>query len=303
MAHHLISTGNLVRSKLKPIRQLLVRLIKSKKRTQKRRRQHKINCIRSSNTGHHMRSPCYSLKTIQVLRRGCVWWIPGIVPVVDESIHYLNFNGMKKYYILCLLVFSVCLNVSAQSKTDLSLKVSAAAAANRAQLSGYVWTRTVMVFVEGVLKNTIVSSMSIGPDGKMLISAVSAVATDPPPTRGIRGNIASKKIAEMKTYVDDAVKVSMGYIYMSKGGMVNYFDAAGISQSGNTITVAGSSVNQPGDQLKMNIAAGSLAFISQSFSSTSDGDAISGNFNYKTFANGLTAFDSGELDLPAKSMK
>jgi hypothetical protein len=210
---------------------------------------------------------------------------------------------MKKTFLFCSLLFAMANQSFAQTKTDLSLKVSAAAAANRAQLASYVWTRTVQVFISGVLKNTIVSSLSIGPDGKMVTTAVSSVATDPPPTRGIRGNIARKKIAEMKTYVDDAVKVSMGYIYMSKGGMVNYFDAAGISQSGNTITVAGSSVNQPGDQLKMNIAAGSLAFISQSFSSTSDGDAISGNFNYKTFANGLTAFDSGELDLPAKSMK
>jgi hypothetical protein len=210
---------------------------------------------------------------------------------------------MKKAFLFCSLLFVMATPSFAQTKTDLSLKVSAAAAANRAQLKSYVWTRTVQVFISGALKNTIVSSLSIGPDGKMVTTAVSAVATDPPPTRGIRGDIARKKIAEMKTYVDDAVKVSMGYIYMSKGGMVNYFDAAGISQSGNTITVAGSSVNQPGDQLKMNITAGSLAFISQSFSSTSDGDAISGNFNYKTFDNGLTAFDSGELDLPAKSMK
>jgi hypothetical protein len=210
---------------------------------------------------------------------------------------------MKKAFLFLSLLFVMATLSFAQTKTDLSLKVSAAAAANRAQLASYVWTRTVQVFISGVLKNTIVSSLSIGPDGKMVTTAVSAVATDPPPTSGIRGDIARKKIAEMKTYVDDAVKVSMGYIYMSKGGMVNYFDAAGISQSGNTITVSGSSVNQPGDQLKMNIAAGSLAFISQSFSSTSDGDAISGTFNYKTFDNGLTAFDSGELDLPAKSMK
>src|SRR5450432_1338142 len=209
---------------------------------------------------------------------------------------------MKKLIACCSFIFAF-LAVSAQSKTNLSLQVSAAAAANRAQLKNYTWTRTVQVFISGALKNTIVSSLSIGPDGKMVTTAVSAVATDPPPTKGIRGDIARKKIAEMKTYVDDAVKVSMGYIYMSKGGMVNYFDAAGISQSGNTIMVAGSSVNQPGDQLKMNIASGSLAFISQSFSSTSDGDAISGTFNYKTFDNGLTAFDSGELDLPAKSMK
>src|SRR5664279_2480820 len=210
---------------------------------------------------------------------------------------------MKKAFLICSLFFAFAAQSSAQTKTDLSLKVSAAAAANRAQLASYVWTRTVQVFISGALKNTVVSSLSIGPDGKMVTTAVSSVATDPPPTKGIRGDIARKKIAEMKTYVDDAVKVSMGYIYMSKGGMVNYFDAAGISQSGNTITVVGNSVNQPGDQLKMNLDAGSLAFISQIFSSTSDGDAISGTCNYKTFDNGLTAFDSGELDLPAKSMK
>jgi len=210
---------------------------------------------------------------------------------------------MKKAFLICSLFFALATQSFAQTKTDLSLKVSAAAAANRAQLAGYVWTRTVQVFISGALKNTVVSSLSIGPDGKMVTTAVSSVATDPPPTKGIRGDIARKKIAEMKTYVDDAVKVSMGYIYMSKGGMVNYFDAAGISQSGNTITVVGNSVNQPGDQLKMNLDAGSLAFISQIFSSTSDGDAISGTCNYKTFDNGLTAFDSGELDLPAKSMK
>jgi hypothetical protein len=46
-----------------------------------------------------------------------------------------------------------------------------------------------------------------------------------------------------------------------------------------------------------------MAYISQSFSSTTGGDAISGVCNYKTFSNGLTAFNSGELDLPAKKMK
>jgi len=210
---------------------------------------------------------------------------------------------MKKLIACCSFIFAF-LAVSAQSKTNLSLQVSAAAAANRAQLKNYTWTRTVQVFISGVLKTTVVSSLSIGPDGKMVTTAVSSVATDPPPTRGIRGDIARKKIAEMKTYVDNAVTVSMGYIYMNKGAMVNYFDAASILESGNTITVVGSNVTQPNDQLTMNITAGSLAIISQSFKSTvSTGDAIAGTVNYKTFDNGLTAFNSGELDLPAKSMK
>jgi hypothetical protein len=212
---------------------------------------------------------------------------------------------MKKTTIFFGLLLSIIQGVSAQSnKTNLSLQVSAAAAANRAQLAGYVWTRTVQVFVEGALKNTIVSSVSIGPGGKMVTTAVSNTPTDPPPTRGIRGDIARKKIAEMKTYIDNAMTTTASYIYMSKGKMVDYFDAAGISQSGNTITVTGSNVNQPNDQLTMKITPGTMAYISQSFSSTiNGGDAISGVCNYKTFSNGLTAFDSGELDLPVKKMK
>jgi hypothetical protein len=212
---------------------------------------------------------------------------------------------MKKTIILLSLFITMVHSISAQgNKTNLSLQVSSAAAANRAQLAGYVWTRTVQVFVSGALKSTTVSSVSIGPDGKMVTTAVSTTQTDPPPTRGIRGDIARKKMAEMKTYVDNAVAVSSGYLYMSKGKMVDFFDAAGISQAGNTITVVGSNVNQTNDQMTMKVTAGSLAFISQSFSSTvSSGDAISGTANYKTFSNGLTAFNNGELDLPAKNMK
>jgi len=211
---------------------------------------------------------------------------------------------MKKAILLCVVFVSLIQALTAQNKTNLSLQVSAAAAANRKQLAGYTWTRTVQVFVEGSLKNTIVSSVSVGPDGKLVTTAVSNTPTDPPPTRGIRGDIARKKIKEIKAYVDDATAVAASYIYLSKGKMVDYFDAAGISQSGNTITVKGANVNKPNDQLVMTVAAGTLAYISQNFSSTlTSGDAISGTANYKTFSNGLTAFNDGQLDLPVKKMK
>ena len=212
---------------------------------------------------------------------------------------------MKKTILYCGLFLAVLQTALAQSnKTNLSLQVSAAAAANRKQLASYVWTRTVQVFVGGALKNTIVSSISVGPDGKLVTTAVSSTPTDPPPTKGIRGNIARKKMGEMKDYIENAMTVTASYIYLSKGKMVDYFDAAGVSQSGNTISVVGTNVNQTNDQLTMKLTTGTLAYISQSFTSTvTGGDAISGVCNYKTFSNGLTAFNTGELDLPAKDMK
>ncbi len=90
---------------------------------------------------------------------------------------------MKKTILFCGILVTLLQGVFAQNnKTNLSLQVSAAAAANRKQLAGYVWTRTVQVFIEGTLKNTVVSSLSIGPDGKMVTTAVSSTPTDPPPT-------------------------------------------------------------------------------------------------------------------------
>jgi hypothetical protein len=217
----------------------------------------------------------------------------------------LNFFKMKKALFFSCLLFIVAQFVSAQTsnKTNLSLQVSSAVAANRAQLKSYVWTRTIQVFSEGLLKTTIVSSMSVGPDGKMVATAVSNTPAEPLPG-GIRGNIAKKKIAEIKAYVDDAVQISAGYIYMSKGKMVDYFDNGSISQSGNTITVNGTNAVKPNDQFTMNLTAGTLAFVSLNIkSTTTSGDAMTETCNYKTFSNGLTAFNDGELDLPAKSMK
>ncbi len=212
---------------------------------------------------------------------------------------------MKKLLFICslLLIISQTVSSQANNKTNLSLQVSAAAAANRAQLASYVWTRTVQIFADGELKVTNVSSLSVGPDGKIVTTAVSSTPAKPLPG-GIRGDMAKKKIEEIKKYVDDALQVSSGYLYMSKGKMVDFFDNGGISQSGNTITVTGSNVNKPNDQLTMNVATGTLAYISQSFKSTiTNGDAISGTINYKTFSNGLTAINNSELDLPAKNMK
>jgi hypothetical protein len=211
---------------------------------------------------------------------------------------------MKKAFIFGSFLFAIVQTVSAQAnKTNLSLQVSAAAAANRAQLAGYVWNRTIQVFEGGVLKLTNVSSLSVGADGKIVTTATTSTPAEKLPG-GIRGDIAKKKIADLKAYVEDGVKTGMTYLYLSKGKMVDFFDAAGITQSGSTITVKGSNVNKPNDQLVLNFKTGTYAYISQNFSSTvTNGDAISGTINYQTFSNGLTAINNGELDLPAKNLK
>jgi hypothetical protein len=207
-------------------------------------------------------------------------------------------------FIFILPVFLIHI-ASAQSaqKTDLSLRVSAAAAANRAALASYVWTRTVTVFEGGLLKLTTVSSLSLGADGKLMTTVVSSTPAKEP-KNGIFGDKERKKLKELQTYVDGAVAEAQGYIYLSKGKMVDFFDKATITPEGNTFKVAGTNVYKTGDQLTMIITKKTLAYISQSFKTNlSNNDPVSGSVNYKTFSNGLTAIDNGNLILPAKNLK
>ena len=212
---------------------------------------------------------------------------------------------MKKVisvFILLVFLFQI---VSAQNtqKTNLSLQVSAAATANRTELAGYVWTRTVTIYEGAELKLTNVSSMSLGADGKLMTSVVSSTPAKLPKS-GIFGDKDRKKLKELQTYVDEAVAEAQGYIYLSKGKMVDFFDKATITPEANSFKVAGTNVNKTGDQLTMNITKKTMAYISQSFKSNlSNNDPISGMLNYKTFNNGLTAIDNGNLLLQAKNLK
>jgi hypothetical protein len=212
---------------------------------------------------------------------------------------------MKKSFVLIGFLISIFNSLSAQEsdKTKYSLQVSAAAAANRAEMAGYTWTRTVQVFVGGELNNTIISSLSLGTDGKIITNSSSTKPAKPPRT-GIRGDIEKKKIDELKAYIDNALSVGMSYLFLSKGRMLDFFDAGTISKKGDSTSIVGANVNTAGDQLTMTIQSSTLAYISEHFKTVvSNGDAMTGNINYKTFSNGLTVIDGGELNLPGKTMK
>jgi hypothetical protein len=86
---------------------------------------------------------------------------------------------MKKAIFFAGIIFVLFSGVVAQlNKTNLSLQVSAAATANRVKLASNVWTRTVQVFSGGILKKTIVSSLSVGSNGKMVYGTWHALVFD-----------------------------------------------------------------------------------------------------------------------------
>ncbi len=212
---------------------------------------------------------------------------------------------MKKTLIsICIGMVATQMGYSQGSaKTGLSLQVSQAAAANHKQLMQYVWNRTIQIYVNGELKNTVVSAIAFDSAGKPKATEISSTPTSAP-KRGIRGDIERSKIKELKDYVTGAVKSCMKYIYMSEGQMLDFFNKATITEPGNVINVQANSLYETGDQLIMVLNQGSLSFVKQSFNTTVNGtDAVTGSVSYKTFSNGLTAVDAGEIDLPAKNMK
>jgi hypothetical protein len=74
-------------------------------------------------------------------------------------------------------------------------------AQNQAQLKQYAWTETTEISLKGEEKKRTQADCKYGPDGKV---QKTPIGTPPPPAkrRGIKGKIVTKKIDEMKDYMD-----------------------------------------------------------------------------------------------------
>jgi hypothetical protein len=77
-------------------------------------------------------------------------------------------------------------------------------AANRAKLAKYQWLQTTQVSIKGEVKDEQRAQCRYGPDGKVqkTPTASSKPAEEPKVPGGLRGKMAQKKIAEMKSYME-----------------------------------------------------------------------------------------------------
>jgi hypothetical protein len=208
---------------------------------------------------------------------------------------------MKKIIISTFILILIAPAMWAQvNKTQLSLDIKAKYQQNAQQLAQYTWQRTTQVFMKGELKTTMLSAISIGPDGKLvdqLIEKESTGSIKP----GVRGAIQKNEIEDLKTYVKNAITLVNQYIFMSKGQMVDLFDKGTLSELGGNLQVQGFNFIVQGDNLQFLYNMTSLETVSQTLSTVMNGDPVKAKVVYKIF-NGVNVVDNFTLDLPAKGL-
>lgn len=208
---------------------------------------------------------------------------------------------MKKIIIATLFLTLIIQASFAQvDLTQLSLNVQKTYDQNFAKMAQYTWQRDVQVLMKGELKATIVENVSIGTDGKPVTQVIDKTTTTKKKP-GIRGSIQQSQGDDLKEYVENALKLVVGYIFMSKGQMVDLFDKGTVSELGNDLQVQGYNFITQGDNLQFLYNINSLQCVSQTVSTVMSGDPVKAVVTYKQL-NGVNVVDKITVDLPAKQL-
>jgi hypothetical protein len=209
---------------------------------------------------------------------------------------------MKKLLNL-LLVFSF-FGVHAQqiNKTELSLKVTEANDKNNKALQSYIWKKNSDVFIDGQLKlNTLVEYKwnDKGEPEATLVDANSTVKDK----RGLRGRMQENAADQKMDYVEKAVALSVNYLYMSKGQLIDFFDKATVTEKDGTIEASADNFKVPGDHLTIQFDASTYLYKHKKFNSFLEKDIVEGEVSYANFSNGINHVENILLNLPAQNMQ
>ncbi len=179
-------------------------------------------------------------------------------------------------------------------KTQLSLDVSKTNDRNIKLLSGYTWKRTIQGYSEGNQVISVVSSVTMGPDGKPVYQVIDK--------SGSAKQKSSKKQAEAGEYIKNAVDLVSKYIFMSTGQMIDVFNKGTLSLLNDDLQAEAFNFFVKGDHLKFIFDKKSLQYKTQDISTQMNGDPVKATVTYRTLDN-VNTVDNVVLDLPAKKFK
>jgi len=207
---------------------------------------------------------------------------------------------------MLLSVAFVALSLSGFSQIDkdqLALEVSKVDAENTEKLKEYIWKLHADVFGEGGNKTTLISEFKYDDTGELNINLING-ETNIQKKPGIRGKMQQSEIEGKVDNVAKAMQYALGYTYMTKGQLLDFFDKAEVIERNGVLTAKGKDIYVTGDELIINIDAATKLFLSKSFSTKMNADPISGEVLYDTFkSSGVNHITTTKLDLPAESVK
>ena len=202
---------------------------------------------------------------------------------------------------LFAFVFLIPASFSQVDKTQMSLDVSKKYQQNIGQLAQLTWKRKTEGFVDGKMAMSSLSSVTIGPDGKLnavVIQKQSYVAQK----RGLRGAIQKGVVSDINEYVKNAVELVNKYIFLSQGQMIDLFNKGTLSILGNSLQAEGFNLLLQGDRVNFKFDQSSLLYQSQDISTIMNGDPVKAIVKYETI-NGINRVNSVVIDLPGPKVK
>ena len=205
-----------------------------------------------------------------------------------------------------LFVCLITMGLSAHTPIDkdqLALEVSKVDAENTEKLKEYIWKFHAVVLGEGGNKTTLISEFQYDDAGELNILIIDG-ETNIKKKPGVRGKMQQNAIENKIEYVSKAMKFALGYTYMSKGQLIDFFDKAEVTEKGGVITAKGKNIYVDGDELTINIDADSKRYLNKSFSTRMNNDPVSGEVSYETFkSSGVNHITTTTLDLPAEAVR
>ena len=199
-----------------------------------------------------------------------------------------------------MFAFTICAFAFGQiDKEQLSLDVSKADAANTELLKAFIWKRNSTATVSGDVKATLINEVSFDETGKIQVTQVGGESSVKE-KRGVRGKIQQNAMEDNTDYVEKALELSLAYIYMSKGQLLDFFDKAEITDAGDTYEITGENVYVEGDKLTVIVEKSTNLFLNKKFSSKLDEDPIDGEIKYGKFSSGISHVAETAMNLPAK---
>jgi len=198
-------------------------------------------------------------------------------------------------------VFLIPASFCQVDKTQMSLDVSQKYQQNIGQLAQLTWKRKMEGYVDGKMVMSSLSSVTIGPDGKLnsvVIQKQSYVAQK----RGLRGAIQMSVVADVNEYVMNAIELINKYIFLSQGQMIDLFNKGTLSILGSSLQAEGFSLLLQGDHVNFKFDQSSLLYQSQDISTIMSGDPVKAVVKYETI-NGINRVNSVAIDLPGPKVK
>ena len=173
-------------------------------------------------------------------------------------------------------------SASAQSQDmkALAQEFGQSAKQNAMALRMYAWQMRVEITLKGEPKPAKLFAMRFDPDGVVQKTALNPAPPEEP-TRGLKGRIKEKKVAEFKEWAGDLVDLCKGYLVPSPALLQSFFAKVLTAPApGGFVQLYAEGVISPGDKLVYQVDPKTKALNRVLFHATLEGDPIDGTVEF-----------------------